>query len=252
VNYQDAKRTLLAYRPDSVDRDDPEVAEALDLAQRDPALQAWLERHEAFQNTVRSELRSLPVPADLKARILSRSPAPNKVVRLDWHRPAWLLAAACVTLALVLSALWIQRPREDETFAGFRSRMVGFSLREYRMDILTSNPGQVRDYLRQHGAPADYVLTPGLQTTPVMGGARLSWQGHPVSMVCFSLAEKQILYMFVVDETAVRGGKSPGGSPVLQSTKGLMTASWSQAGKIYLIAAATRPQVLEQKTPRGA
>ena len=82
--------------------------------------------------------------------------------------------------------------------------MVGFALRHYRMDIVTNDAQQVRQFLKSRGAPADYALPAGLQATPVMGGASLSWQDAPVAMVCFDLTTNKILYMFVIDAAAIR------------------------------------------------
>ena len=107
MNNEEAKRVLLAYRPGLAVQDDPEVAEALALAQEDETLQGWLEQHEAFQEAVRSELRAMPVPRDLKARILTRQSRRKKIITPIW-RPEFLLAAACLALGLILSALWMR------------------------------------------------------------------------------------------------------------------------------------------------
>ena len=42
MNRDEAKRLLLAYRPDSQDEQDPEITAALALARSDPELQGWL------------------------------------------------------------------------------------------------------------------------------------------------------------------------------------------------------------------
>jgi hypothetical protein len=121
--------------------------------------------------------------------------------------------------------------------------MVGFALRVYRMDITTNDLVQVREFLRKTGAPSDIKLTAGLQAVPVKGGARLSWQGHPVSMVCFQLPREDILYMFIMDEKAIRRGDVPGEAPVLREVGGILTASWRRDGKVYLVAAADQEAV---------
>jgi hypothetical protein len=276
VNKEQVKAMLLACRPGTRDVEDPEVADALQATRQDTELHAWLERQAIFHESVRTELRELPVPADLKARILRQHTAarPESAIGHDtesdrpdgWlarHRsssvivPIWwrrevLLAAACLAFALVVTVLWFRPTGEDESFAGFRSRMVGFALREYRMDILTNNLDRVRAYLREHGTPADYVLTAGLEKTPVMGGASLSWQNHPVSMVCFNLPQNQTLYMFVMDEAYLQGRKALSPDAVLQPAHGIMTASWSRQGKVYLIAAPVDQAVLKNKIPGGA
>ncbi len=235
----EAKRILIAYRSEFDQPPDPEVAAALELAQADPELRIWLAQMQEFHRAMRADLRSIPVPSGLKARLLTQQ---KKVIPL-WRRPEVLLAAACLTVGLFLSILFLRPQPEDESFGGFRSRMVSFALREYRMDILTNNATVVRQFLKEHGAPADYALTPGLQARPVKGGARLAWHTNPVGMVCFNLPKNETLYMFVMDKTAIQTNDLPGAEPVLAPVHGIMTASWSRAGRVYLVAAAD-PAVL--------
>lgn len=245
---QDAMRVLLACRPGTGDEREPEVAEALALVERDAALRTWFEQHRFFQDKVRAQLRATPVPPGLRDRIL----AERKIVRPLWRRPEFLLAAACLAAALVVLGTLFPRSTEDMTLAGFQSRMVGFALRQYRMDIVTNDLQQVRTFQQRQGAPADYRLTPALQSTPVMGGASLPWQGNPVSMVCFTLAPGKIAYMFVVEAASLPASNLPGARPVVSPAHGVMTATWRQDGKVYLLAADTDLATLEHLVrPQG-
>jgi hypothetical protein len=227
-----AKQVLLAYRPGTEDETEPDVAQALDLAKHDADLHEWLQEQTAFHQSVRAHLRSIPVPPDLKDSILVR----QRIVVPIWRRPEFLLAAACIAIAFVLTAFWVRGRSEDETFAGFQKRMVGF-LRVYRMDIETNDLVQVRQFLTAKGAPTNFALTPGLSQTPVKGGAYLTWQGHPVSMVCFTLPRAQTLYMFVMNQSAIQKGSLPGATPVMEFANGIMTARWCRDGQVYLVAA---------------
>ena len=233
MNSRRAKQVLVAFRPGTGDETDPEVAEALELARSDSELQSWLEQQRAFHNSIRMELLSIPIPSDLKARILNQ----GKIVVPIWRRPEFLLAAACFAVALFVSALLMGRSSEDKTFTGFRSRMVDFAQRTYRMDIETNDPVQIRKFLNASGGPADYQLSAGLRRISHIGGAHLSWQTNPVSMVCFGLPKNKILFMFVIEQRALKHGPIPGRKPELESVGDLMTASWQQDGKVYLIAA---------------
>ena len=243
MNTEEAKRILLAYRPGTPDRDDPEVAEALQVAQHDSTLQRWLDQQTAFQETVRREVRRVAVPAGLREQILAQ----RKIVTPIWRRPEVLLVAACLALAVILTALWARPARDEESFAGFRSRMVGFALRVYRLNIVTNDLELVREYLRSAGAPADLKLTPALANSPVKGGGKLLWQGNPVAMVCFGLPQTNgTIFMFVADESAFRRGPKPGSNPVLEQVSGMMTAGWSRDGRIYLVAVEAGPGVLKK------
>jgi hypothetical protein len=236
MNREQARRVLSAYRPDSPNAEDPDITAALELAGNDQELGAWLEDQLRFHRTISAELRQIPVPRGLKERILAERP---RVIVPLWRRPEFLLAAACLAVGLVLTTLWFRPSRSEETFAGFRSRMITAAFRVYKMDIVTNNPVAVREFLTSRGAPSDYSLTPRLEATPVLGGAKLSWQGHPVSMVCFKLSQKQTLFMFVLNEADLRDRRRPGRVPEVTPVSGVATASWSRDGKVYFIAAPT-------------
>lgn len=249
TRYQ-AKEILRGRRPWMHDDDDPDVFEALQLARGDSELASWLEQQSAFHESMRKQLRALSAPEDLREAILNER---RKVIPL-WRRPEFFLAAACLLLALVLGAMWAQEqprwakaaPEEDQTFNGFRSRMVSFALRLYRMDVITSDLDQVLQFLQEQGAPSQLTLAPGLEAMPVKGGAALTWQGHPVSMVCFDLSKTETLFMFVMEQTALRQSTPPGPKPVIQEVGGISTASWSRDGKIYLVAARRDAMALER------
>ena len=65
MNREDAKIILRLYRPESPDAEDPEIAEALELAGRDQELARWLEQHCARQKAVRQQFRQITPPATL-------------------------------------------------------------------------------------------------------------------------------------------------------------------------------------------
>jgi hypothetical protein len=227
----EAKGILLDYRP-GLTEPTSQTAQALELAQRDPILNDWFARQQAWHRNVRVELREIEIPADLKQNILR-----NHRQRFFWRRTEFAWAAAAAVAALIfISIFWGRSPGEELTFQAYRDRMVGFALREYRMDLLSENREEIRRYLEAQGGPADFELPPELEAAPLLGGAKLSWQGEPVSMVCFALDEREILYLFIVREEAVKEGEIPGEQPEIGPVKRLMTASWRHDGKIYLLA----------------
>jgi len=242
---EEAKQILLCFRPGVADEADAETVQALKLAEKDSELQQWLEKHREFQRSVREQLRQTPVPEGLKARILAERPGSRSI----WQKQEFLALAASIALLLSLAGYWLARPAE-ETFANFQSRMVGFALRTYEMDILSPDETKVREYLASHGAPADFALTPGLARMPVKGGGRLSWRSHPVGMVCFDLPQNETLYMFVMDRAAVPDGSVPVGGPQIIPGKHLSTATWSDGRRIYLLAAPTDAQSLGKLAER--
>ena len=204
-------------------------AESSPEAAEGDAAGAQLQQHsEQFNARVHQVLAEIPVPPDLRDQILAR----RKIVTVPyWRTPrAIAMAAALAFMATGLLFWTTARFRgEDRTYTGFRSRMVGFALREYRMDIHTNSLAGVQKYLAQQGAPAQFSLPPTLAQTPVKGGAALTWQGQPVSMVCFDKLNTT-LYMFVIEH-----GAAPVTNRVVAPFKTVATATWSADGKTFLL-----------------
>lgn len=248
MNRDDAKNILLLHRPGLADDGDPQVAGALALVKNDPELALWLENHQARQNALRAKFREIPVPAGLLEQIVSEQKAAER--RRSARRNA-LVAALAVVGLLVLAALWFSARPADATFAIYRGRMVSGALRGYTMDLVTNNPAAIRDYLAQKQAPADYVLPAPLQRVEVVGCAVQGWQGAKVAMICFRTGrplppgQQSDLWLFVVDRTAVK--KSPGAALAqLAPVNRLITAAWTQDGKLYLLGTAGDEAAIRQ------
>jgi anti-sigma factor RsiW len=252
MNRNQARRILWDYRPD-VSQPSAATQEALEFAAQDAELNRWFDDQQNWHATVRAELRSIQPPPDLKELILAqgqlaqeRFAEPPVLIPL-WRRPAlaWA-AAAAIALLIGLSALLLRPQTESLSYEAFQARMVGFALREYRMDIVTDDRQEIRRFLAEHGREADYELTRGLEAAPALGGARLSWQGHPVSMICFALGQREMLYLFVLPEEAIQEGGLPTETPQFAPSKGLMTASWRRKEKVYLLAGPLEQEALKK------
>jgi uncharacterized membrane protein YbaN (DUF454 family) len=248
VNRDEAKTILLLYRPGTADADDPQIAAALGLAKQDPELTRWLVEHYARQEALRAGFRQITAPAGLKEQIISEQAAQEKVI--FWRQRA-ILAAAVVVALVVLAPLWFQHRGNEETFAIYRSRMADVALRGYTMDLATNNPAQVRAYLAQNHAPADYVLPAPLEKTAVTGCAIEGWQGAKVSMICFRTGkplppgQQSDLWLFVIDRSTVKNAPPMGSRQFVQVNK-LMTVTWTQGDTLYVLGMEADEQTLQQ------
>lgn len=241
MNRDDAKNILLLYRPGTADANDPQVSEALALAQRDGELARWFGEHCARQELLRASFRQIAAPDGLKEQIISEQAAREKIERtVVWRRNVILAAAATVVAALILVALWLRPAAADDTLAIYRNRMIGTALRGYAMDFAASDPVQIQSYLKQKQAPADYDLPVPLQKIAMTGCAIESWQGAKVSLICFRTGkplppgEQSDLWLFVVDRASVKNAPLAG-PPQLARVHQLMTATWTQGDKLYLL-----------------
>ena len=236
-----AKDMLLLYRPGTADAEDPQVVAAIALARRDHELARWFEQHCAFQNAMRTKLRQIEVPAHLKAALLAQ----QNIVRppIWWQRPAWLSAAAAVVLFLGVAAIWL-KPANPNRFANFQARMVSTAVREYRMDLVTNDMRQLRQFIAGRGAPSGYQLTKGLEKLQLTGGGCLQWRSHPVAMVCFNRGDDQMLFLFVMKRSALKD--PPSETPEVSKVTELQTVSWTQGEYTYVLAGPEEPQFLRK------
>jgi hypothetical protein len=244
VNVNEAKTILLLYRPGTADAEDPQIAEALALAKREPGLARWLEEHCARQEALHHKFRHIAVPAGLKEQIISEQAA--RIVTISRRRRNTVFAAmaamtAVVILLIASSSYWFpHRQNDDNTLAIYRNQMIGIALRGYGMDLTTNDPVQVRAYLAQNKGPADYVLPAALQGTDVTGCAIEGWQNVRVSMICFRTGrplppnQSSDLWLFVVDRASLKDAPAAGQTRFIAGNQ-LITAVWSQDDKVYLL-----------------
>ena len=230
MNSRDAKQILFMHRP-GVHEHDPQVAEALQQAGRDPELAAWLQRQYALVAEMRVSWQAAPVPPGL-AEVIRRR---RRQTSASWGKPILQLAAA-VILLLGLGVYWLQQREQPARFADYRQAMAQLIQHGYRMSYLSDDADAVRQFLRANQAPADFQLPPQAADTKLLGCATLSWNGNPVSLLCFRRPEAD-LWLFVSHRNALPD--APPSSASIQAQAGnLHTASWTDGEIVYL--AATR------------
>jgi hypothetical protein len=228
----EAKLLLARARDPERDEADPELQTALEMARHDLELGQWLEKQRALNRKAIHIFRETPDAAHIRDQILSSS----RLVPM-WRRREFLAAAASVALLGAVGALTVgRRKNEEETLAAWRVRMLRFAIREYRMDILTTDETRVREFLRGHGDGSHYELPGLLAARTLKGAARLTWQGAPVSMVCFQGTGNETLYLFVLGRKAIKTGEIPGTNPEAFEFGGLNSTCWARGDKIYLLA----------------
>jgi hypothetical protein len=238
VNNQEAKEVLMLFRPGVADESDPEFAEALTVARRDPELSQWFVEHCALQDALRAKFRQIPVPEGFKEQILSERPVSR--ARLVRDRVALVAAAVVITL-LVGSVLKVYlQPHEDTTITGLFQRMTHLVQVYPRMDLTNNNLAEIRGYLATRGQ-RDISLPTALENKSTTGCATLSWQNKPVAMICFNSGrgadpKEPDLFLFVAARSDVPGSPSPG-PPEFGQTKKLLSATWSTRDKTYILLA---------------
>ena len=244
MNRDEAKHILLLYRPGTADASDPQIIEALALAQQDAELGRWFAEHCARQEILRAKFREIPVPAGLKEQIVSEHAALARSATQRRNVLVGVLAVAAIVVALlVVSRTLIPRgagTKDYNTLANYQGQMIAIASSAYTMDYATNDLTQIRAYLAKNHAPADYTLPTSLEKTAATGCAIESWGNANVSMICFRTGKPLPpklpgdLWLFVVDRAAVKGAPTST-SPRFTQINRIITATWTRGDKLYLL-----------------
>ena len=235
----EARKILALYRP-HVDANDPTFAEALAQVERDPELARYLEERCATDEALRQKLRGAPVPGDLLEKTLRYRPAVRRT-------PAWLQLAACILMLASIAYFWLGRGAKPARFENYRRTMASVVTR-YKMSLETDSLDRVRTFLANNQAPADYVLPARIAGNRLLGCATLSWDGNPVSLLCFRHQNGSDLWLFIMRKSQLVGEPSSS-EPMFGSETQVHTASWREDGNLYLLATRGDPQLLRESLP---
>jgi hypothetical protein len=239
---EQAKQILQLYRPGTADAGDPEFVEALKLCERDAELKDWFGSHCALYAAMRSKFKKIAVPEGFKEQIIAERQVhrPTPV----WQK-AVLLAGACAAIAMMASWLYQNiTPRERHDFAAYRSYMGSFAVRAYYMDDLTNDLDQIRLFLADKKAIADYLLPENLRKNATAAGCvSTKWQGKQVSMICFQSGrplrpnQTSDLWLFISERTVAEDAPTAtAATPRVEKSGGLVTASWTVGNRTYVLA----------------
>ncbi len=240
MNSPEAREILALFRPGTADEQDPSFYQARQLAKTDPDLARWFEQHCQAYLVLRRQLQAIPIPPGLREQILSERKIQRPLFQSYWG-PLLAVAAVVALLIGIESGFWPLRNPADR-YSAYRKRMTESALRIYSMDLTAPDMASVRNFLQEKNAPTDFSLPAGLQTAAVAGCMVSSWQGGPVSMICFksgrplSSGDQSDLWLFVTDRKTVPNAPPPG-PPVFARVNKATTAAWSDDHKSYLLAA---------------
>jgi len=236
-----AREVLRLYRPGTTDALEPQMAEALQAVQRDPELEKWFQDQCAVYIAIRTKLKQIEVPPDLKRKILVEHVGRAKVIPLR-RRPETLWAAAAAAILLLAASLWFfTKPSHELRFAQFRDYQVSEAQRGYKM-TRTTNYAAIVTYLQTNHFIADYMLTKSLTKLPTDGFSTSTFQGKPVTMVCFNTGiagkngKTNEVFFFVAHRTDFVGSPPPGTKPQFGHLGHLTSATWSADDKVYILA----------------
>src|SRR5439155_8652590 len=225
---------LNAYRPGCQDGIDPRFAEALEQARRDPILERWFLDSLAFDAAITEKLRANEVPPDLRENIL----AGVKVSRpLSSPFIKWATAAALISMAILGSLIWHET--RSTHLAGWQNQaldVVSSLVRhESSFDAQSHNADELLAWLRVNDAPAAQTLPQQLEKLESLGCKTFSWNGIPVSVICFTRPDGGLIHLVATNAVAPIK-RTTKGQPELVQQGQWATATWREGDKIYMLA----------------
>ena len=241
MDSREAKEILACYRRGFDDASDPRFAEALELARQDRALAQWFDEQTTVDATLSEGFKRIPVPADLREKILADLPSRHRDVW--WRRPSLRAAAAGLAALTIIASFWLVDRRD--TFATYREEMARIVSGEYEMNLKSNQFDEIQNYLASQGSLSDYVLTPAMQAIEAEGGSVIHWRGKSISLICLDAGADRDLFLFVVPRSVFRDAPASA-SPKFARVGGMTTASWSAGDKTYFLAGHGDEQFLRQ------
>lgn len=231
---EEAKFVLRAYRPNGRDAIDPQMAEALAQAAKDPALGQWFAREQAHDRAVAAKLAAITPPAGLREAILAGSRASQPLVsaapaRVWWRRPAWVTVAAAIAILLGVAAWW-RLPVGGASLEDFALNTVahGFRLQKHSADV-----GELKSWLADRRGPLPETLPGEFAQLRALGCRTLDYRGRDVSLVCFERDGREY-HVFVARRGDLPGELAPAAARFRQQGK-LVAAAWSDAQRHYVV-----------------
>ncbi len=223
MDNREAKFILSAYRPGGQDASDPRFADALEQSRRDPILERWFSESIAFDAAMTEKLRAAEVPPDLRKTIL----AGVKVSRpLRWSKPfiKRAIAAALISMAILGSLIWHEtRPTH---LAGWQNQAL---------DVISS--------LVRNDAPAARTLPQNLDKLESIGCKTISWNGIPVSVICFMRRDGGLIHLVTMHASAASDRAIKRKANLVQRGH-WSTATWREGNMIYMLALEGSPDQL--------
>ena len=223
-------RALLGLHRAGDGENDPRLAEAKKQAAADPDLTSWLREEQELDRVIGEKLASIPVPADLRARIISRA-VPLPVTRASWRRPTLLAAAAVVALAALFGS-WHGPFSPAASLADYRAEMVDFISVRPTLGLETADLARINGFLAKSGAPSQFNIPQPLRSLEPVGCQKLRFRGHDVALICFQRESGKLAHLFVVNKAALRGLQK---KPQFAAEDKWMTATWADGDHGYLL-----------------
>lgn len=246
MNRTEAQFILGACPPGPLPPNDPQVAEALALAEQDPELAAWLRDTRAFDAAVAAKLRAVEPPAELRAALLAGRRLSRPAMPAFWRRPQWLALAALLVLCVGLAAVWLGRGVTDAS--GFRTAAARFLSEEWQhdFDLPERSFPNIRTWLAAQPGAIQVEAPPQLAAQRTYGCKVWEWRGRRATLVCFVAGTGDVIHIVSVDAAQLPANPADGAAPQFARSGEWNTALWSREGRVYVALTTGDAEMLAQ------
>lgn len=254
MNRDRISEILAAYRPGEGLEDDPEVREALALAEKDAALGEALRQSLAFDEAFSGKLREAPVPENLYGLILAKSrnhtkqlsenpgrPRENKILR--FFHPAAFAAAAAIILLLALSFTFWNPPSPAGSAAPELQTASVASLLEsanalygrLNPSFVSRDGEEIVNFLKSRNGHIPSSIPGNVSWGHAFACDVMEVDGKTVSVVCFLGEEDtQTFHLFTFKRKDFERMDIPS-NPRITSGNGPCSATWTHGQLIHVL-----------------
>jgi hypothetical protein len=247
MDEQQTRLILQSYLA-GAERDDPEVAEALREAGRNPDLAQWFAEEQAFDRAIAAHLNAVPAPLGLKTRILANAGVPAETRQWSWAVKLAAVAALLFLAAQIVS-LFRTSTAASNRLPDYASEMVSFIQLPPPLEMKSGDLGAIKGWLAKKEAARTNV-PPRLAALQPVGCRILSFRGQKVALICFQRGQDRLAHLFIIDRAAMPKIR-PGDQPVYQDALGWTTATWAEGDRVYMIAVEGDRAAVRRYLPRA-
>lgn len=225
--------------------------EARALAVSDSALASWDENRRQLDEQVASAMAGVPVPDDLRERLLKLEHAvpekPSARRRLD----VWLSTIAAMAVVAVGAVVLWDDVGSKRAMPEWQRQSLAL-VREIdsgsvQLDHFSSNLDEIRSLLVKDQRPVPAGLPKGVEAMASLGCKSVQVGPRQVTVVCFEIMPGKEAHLVVVNNPQ---GGLPGAPPLHRpefvERDGWNVARWSEGGQCYFIATRAPRSALEK------
>ena len=247
MDQEEAKHLLECYRPSGLDGGDPQFQEALALTRRDPELQRWFASQQDLSIALSKKLQEIPVPKDLKTKILTERIDHQTPRQHYFGRP---LAIAAIVLILLTPLAYLAnrfQPSRPTTYAALKQDMGNYLSGFYVLEKMSHDLDDLQTYLQSQHGLTRYDVPEALAQHPSIGCKIIEWHGQEIALICF-VVEGEVVHLFAMDAVNFNDGPNTL-VPEFEQVNEWATLTWTDAPKHYLVSTRGDEAILRSVFP---